>query len=50
MDKMLVCGTSAPGSIPGGSTNEIVLVFNTFVRYLSRRFRAFEVIFVALLQ
>lgn len=21
MDKMLVCGTSAPGSIPGGSTN-----------------------------
>jgi hypothetical protein len=20
MDKMLVCGTSAPGSIPGGST------------------------------
>ncbi len=33
MDKMPVCGTGAPGSIPGGSTNEKLACSQFFCIY-----------------
>lgn len=49
MDKMLVCGTSAPGSIPGGSTtvNKISLTLVSGKFYLASQLLGLRAVVLA---